>query len=287
MNVLLTVVKGSVGWWTGSRALVADAVHSAADVIASLVVIVGLRIANKPPDENHPYGHGKAELLSSALVGLFLLAAAVDVGYGAIHALSEPPPAPHVLAAATALAAIVIKEALFQYSYRLGQRLNSRSLLASAYDHRSDVVSSTAALLGIVLSLAGAHWGIPWLLRMDAAASALVAVLIGKMGIEVMRDATRVLMDTAAAPMELDAYRGFIEQIEGVQRIDELRIRDHGRYVIVDVKIGVDAGITVAEGHDIAAEVKRRMMEAYPRVLDVFVHVNPYYGGNEEGTAHD
>jgi cation diffusion facilitator family transporter len=277
LNVLLAAVKGLVGWMSGSRALVADAVHSAADVVASLAVIVGLRIAKKPPDQDHPYGHGKAEMISSALVGILLVGAAVEVVTDGIRGLFSPPPEPKVAAAATAFAAIVFKEAMFRYSYHLGRRLNSRSLVASAYDHRSDVISSTAALTGIVLAVVGASVHVHVLLYADAVASILVGLLVAKMGYEVVRDASNALMDTVVNEQDMIRYRDFIEAIEGVARIDELRVRDHGRYVIIDVKIGVDADISVAAGHEIAAEVKRRIMAAFPNVLDVFVHVNPYY----------
>lgn len=289
VNIVLTIVKGAVGLMTGSRALFADAVHSAADVAGSVAVIIGLRIARKPPDEDHPYGHGKAELISSAIVALFLIAAGLDVGVSAVKAWFHAPSEPRLTAAYTAAGAIVIKEVMFQYSYRLGKRMHSRSLVATAYDHRSDVLSSTAALVGIVLSLVGLWTHQYWLLHMDALAGALVAVLVMRMGYKLAQDSLQTLMDRAVEH-DSSAYRAFVEQVPGVEQIEELRVRDHGQYVIVDVKISVAADITVAAGHDIADEVKGRMTEQFPRVLDVFVHVNPFYADEwlqEGGRPHD
>lgn len=275
-NVVLMVGKGVIGIWGGSRALVADAIHSAADLVGSVAVMIGLRVAQRPPDEDHPYGHGKAELISSAAVSVLLVGAALQVGVSGIKALFAPPGRPDVLAAYAAAAAIVVKEILYRYNARLGKRLNSRSLMASAMDHRSDVLSSAAALLGICVSLFGNHFKIDWMRYGDAASSALVAVLILKLGIEIAAEATQILMDRTE-PQQLRPYYEFVDNIAGVIRIDELRARDHGQYVIVDVEISVDANMTVAEGHEIATDVKNRMIEEFPRVADVLVHVNPYY----------
>jgi cation diffusion facilitator family transporter len=282
VNVLLMVAKGVVGLWTGSRALFADAAHSAADLSGSVAVMIGLRVARKPPDEDHPYGHGKAELISTALVACLLMAASLDVGYRSIHAFWSEPSKPQWLSAYAAMAAIVIKELLYRYNYRLGKKLNSKSLLAIATDHRSDVYSSIAALVGILLSLAGEWLGLRWLLYMDAVAGAFVALLVLKMGYAIAMDSTQLLMDRAVAEEDLKPYHALIQTIPGVIAIDELRARDHGTYVIVDVKIQVDATITVAEGHGIAAEVKRQMMRDFPRVHDVFVHVNPSHSNSRQ-----
>jgi cation diffusion facilitator family transporter len=283
VNLLLTAGKGAVGVFAGSRALVADAVHSAADLAGSIAVIVGLMVARKPPDADHPYGHGKAELISSGIVAGLLAAAGLEVAVGAVMSLFRPAEQPQVLAAWVAAAAVVVKEVMFQYNYRLGKRLHSQSLIASAMDHRSDVLSSLAALVGILLSRAGAEWQVHWLVRMDAVASLVVAVLIFKMGYEIAKDAVHVLMDRVVEGEQVKTYEDVILSVPGVAHIDELRVRDHGRYVVIDVKISVDARMSVAEGHGIAAEVKERLITRLPRVLDVLVHVNPCYPDEEEG----
>lgn len=280
INLALTLVKAVVGLATGSRALTADAVHSAADLVGSAAVIVGLRIASKPPDVDHPYGHGRAELISSLIVSLFLIGAGFDVGYGAIRSLFGRALVPHPQAAYTAAIAIVIKEIMYQYTFRLGHRLNSKSLVASAHDHRSDVLASFAALIGILLSLLGHATHIRWLLYMDPVAGTVVAGLVLWIGYRVANDSLQVLMDRTVEEANVTPYRQCIRETPGVEHIDELRVRDHGQYVIIDCEISVHAGITVAAGHSIAADVRKLLCSRFPRVQDVFVHVNPFYPGD-------
>lgn len=280
VNLVLCVGKGIVGTMTGSRALVADAVHSAADLVGSAAVIVGLRIARKPPDDEHPYGHGRAELISSFVVSLFLIGAGLDVGYASIRSLFGQPSVPRVEAAYTAAAAIVIKEAMYQYTYRLGKRLSSASLIASAHDHRSDVFASIAALVGILLSLLGQALHQHWLVYMDAVAGGVVAVFVLRIGYQLAYESLQVLMDRTIRGEDVYPYRRSIEQCTGVEHIDALRVRDHGQYVIIDCEISVKASMTVDQGHDIAAGVRKELTHAFPRVQDVFVHVNPYYPGD-------
>ncbi|MBX5437107.1 MAG: cation transporter [Alicyclobacillaceae bacterium] len=284
VNVMLTLAKGAVGWFTGSRALLADAVHSAADVVGSVAVIIGLRIARKPPDRDHPYGHGRAELISTVVVAALLALAGIDVGYQSVRALWEPPVRPQWASAYAAAAAILVKECLFQYNFRLGRRLHSQSLMASAYDHRSDVFSSVAALAGILLSLAGRRGHAAWLQHMDPVAGAVVAVLVLRMGYRIAWDSVQMLMDRVVEGEALQPYLQVVQAVPGVEQVGDIRVRDHGRYVLVDVKISVNAEITVKAGHDIAVDVKRGLKQAFPRVSDVMVHVNPHY---EPGVTAD
>ncbi|RIV28693.1 cation transporter [Alicyclobacillaceae bacterium I2511] len=275
INVGLTVSKIAVGLTAESPALFADGVHSAADVVGSVAVMVGLWIGRKPADADHPYGHGKAELLSSGIVAGVLLAAGVEIAVEAVRSFWGRPVAPGLAAAWTAVGAILVKEWLYHYNYRLGRRLHSRSLLASAADHRSDVLSSSAALIGILLSILGASWHIGWMLYMDSVASAAVAVLVVKMGYEIAVDAVHVLMDRVMEGDEILPYRDQIAAVAGVRRIDVLRVRDHGQYVIIDVEISVLGDLSVSAGHVIATRVKEELMQQFPMVRDVWVHVNP------------
>lgn len=276
-NVVLMVGKGIIGTMAGSRALVADAVHSAADLAGSVAVMIGLKVARKPPDADHPYGHGKAELVSSAVVAVFLIIAALRVGTTGVQALWKPPNEPEWIAGYAAAAAIVVKAVLYRYNLQMGRKLNSHGLIASAMDHRSDVASSAAALIGISVSILGQKLHVHWMLYGDAMSSALVALLVLKVGFQVAIEASQTLMDKVVPDHQLAPYYDRILMIAGVQRIDELRARDHGQYVIIDVQISVDAQITVASGHEVAANVKEQMCDEFPRVLDVLVHVNPYY----------
>lgn len=288
-NILLTVGKGWIGYLTGSRALIADAVHSAADVVGSVAVLIGLQVARKPPDEDHPYGHGRAELISSAVVAIALVAASIQVFYESFRALFETPAKPEAIAAYTAAISVVLKEILYHYNVWLSQRLHSKGLLAAARDHRSDVYSSAAALIGILLSLIGEWTHHPWLLHMDAVAGALVALLVFKMGYDIARESVQTLLDGVIESGDLGPYERVIERVDGVEHIDSLNVRDHGQYVIVDVKISVDAHMSVVQGHGIAAQVKHDLRQTHPRVHDVFVHVNPFFEEEREtkGDYHD
>lgn len=287
VNAALTVGKGGVGLIAGSQALFADAVHSGADLVGSIAVLVGLRVARKPPDEDHPYGHGKAELLSSSIVAALLIAAALDVGVSSVRSLWRLPHTPYLASAYAAMAAVIVKEIMYQYNYRIGKRLNSKSLMASALDHRSDVFSSIAALVGIGLSLVG-HWaGIKWLLRMDSIAGAFVSVLILKIGYDILQDSAQLLMDRVVQGEPVAEFEQTILSVAGVEHIDELRVRDHGQYLLIDVEISVNAQATVAAGHEIAARVKQGLMQTFPRIHDVLVHVNPYYPDEREDDSLD
>ncbi len=277
VNIALTALKVIIGVISGSRALLADAVHSGADVVGSIAVMVGLRVANKPPDRDHPYGHGKAELLSSSLVALILFVASVEVAFTSVRALFVSAHPPEVLAIYGAAVSIVVKEWMYRWNYRVGRRMNSQSLLVSAYDHRSDVYSSIAALIGIVLAVFGRHVHIHWLMYMDDIAGAVVALLVMKMAIHIAADSMNVLMDRSLEGTDLQIYIDCVRSVNGVLRVDDVRVRDHGQYVLVDVKISVDADLTVLQGHQIAGDVKRRLVDEFDRVRDVLVHVNPYF----------
>jgi len=284
VNLVLTVGKGLVGYYAGSRALMADAVHSGADVIGSVAVIIGLRVARKPPDEDHPYGHGRAELVSSAVVALVLLVAGLEVLITSVRGLFLPPHTPEMLAAYAALASIVIKEGMYQYNWRLGRRLHSRSLEASAQDHRTDVYASMAALLGIVLSIMGRAMHHTWLMYMDDVAGAAVAVVVVYVGYKIVADAISTLVDRVdLKDGDRQQYSNCLDSIPGVASVDELRVRDHGQYVVIDTEISVDASLTVESGHEVAERARRVLKEQFPRVAEVLVHVNPYYPKSNKG----
>ncbi|QQE77451.1 cation diffusion facilitator family transporter [Alicyclobacillus sp. SO9] len=277
-NIVLTIGKAVVGHVAGSRALLADAVHSGADVVGSIAVMIGLKVARKPPDADHPYGHGRAELVSSAVVALVLLVAGIEVFIASIKGLFAPPHAPEAMAAYVAAASIVVKEILYQYNVRLGRRFNSHSLVASAKDHRTDVYASIAALIGIVLSIAGRVFHIHWLKFMDSIAGAGVALVVVFIGYQIVADVVQSLMDRVEVrETNLEKYYAALHKIKGVERVDDLRIRDHGQFIVVDVEIGVDAQISVEQGHEVAERVKTELRVVFPRIVEVLVHVNPYY----------
>ncbi|MGE5704426.1 MAG: cation diffusion facilitator family transporter [Clostridia bacterium] len=281
-NLLLAGIKLVIGYIANSRALIADSAHSASDVVGSVAVLIGLRAAEQPPDKEHPYGHGKAESIASIIVSILLMLVGFEIGYGSVQALFKPVIAPEMIAIWAAIGSMVIKEAMFRYKYNLGKKLNSQSLIANAWEHRSDVYSSFAALIGISGAIMGAKFNIPWLIYLDPAAGVFVSLLVLKMAYDLLMEAIRSTLDHVLQDEETEPLRQAIQTVSGVKRLDELRAREHGHYQIVDVKISVDPGISVEEGHRIGKQVKKDLLSQFTHVRDVFVHINPYDASPKE-----
>lgn len=279
-NIALALLKGAIGWLANSKALLADAVHSASDVAGSVAVLVGIRAAKLPPDDDHPYGRGKAEPIAAIIVSVILMIVGVEVGISSVKAIAagalEPPRWPALIAL---LISIVAKEAMFQYKFRLGSKLNSQALISNAWEHRSDVYSSLAALVGVGGAMLGQALNMPWLYYLDPIAGLIVSALVLKMGYSLIMESIHTTMDHVLHREDAQELVQAAERVKGVITVDELRAREHGHYVIVDVKISVNPRITVLEGHEIAKAVKQHLMKRFVHVSDVFIHVNPYDPG--------
>lgn len=274
-NIILTIIKWVVGVYSGSRALVADAVHSASDVAGSLAVYIGLRAAKQPPDEDHPYGHGKAESIAAIIVAVLLLLVGVEIGRSSFEAFFHPIEAPKTIAIAAVLLSIVVKEIMFRYKYNLGKKIKSDALIVNAYEHRSDVYSSIAALVGIGAAVIGGKLGIGWLEYADPVAGIFVSILVIRMAWILGKESIHNTMDHVLHEEDTIELRKIVEEVEEVKKIDELHAREHGHYVIIDLKISVDPSMTVEEGHRVGKKVKQRLMEQ-KNVENVLVHINPY-----------
>ncbi|RXT14755.1 cation diffusion facilitator family transporter [Ammoniphilus sp. CFH 90114] len=282
-NIVLAIVKGFIGYIANSKALIADAVHSASDVVGSLAVLIGLRAARKPPDEDHPYGHGKAESIAAIVVSIIMFVVGLEVASASFETMREPLAAPGVIAIYAAIISMVVKEAMFRYKYKLGKRLNSQALIANAWDHRSDVYSSLAALVGIGGAVLGGKLGIPLLLYLDPLAGIVVSVLVLKMAYNILKESVHNTLDHVIHEEDAKELVDAVEKVDGVISVDQLFAREHGHYVIVDVKVGVNPNISVEKGHAIGKEVKHTLMNQFEHVQDVMVHINPYSGefGND------
>jgi cation diffusion facilitator family transporter len=268
-NVALTLFKLLAGIFGLSYAMVADAIHSASDSFATGVVYVGLRIGEKPPDESHPYGHANAEIIAASLVALIILATGVYVGVSAVHLIAHKHfETPAMIALAAAGTSIVIKEGMFRYTLKVGQRNNSPAVIANAWDHRSDAYSSVAALAGIL----GARLAFPYL---DPIAGLAVSALIIKMAITLLRPNISVLMDERPEPETLDKIRTATLEVEGVEAIDSLRVHRRGSTCTIDIEVAVASRLTVEQGHGVASEVKYKLLIGIEQAEDVMVHVNP------------
>ena len=278
VNLLLAVLKAVGGILGNSRALVADAAHSASDVVSSIAVLVGIRAAQKPPDSEHPYGHGKSENVATLIVAILLVVVGFEIIYNAIVSLMTGTAENYtkMIALYIIIFSIVVKEVLFQYKYRLGTRIKSPALIADAWHHRSDAISSVVALIGIGLSLIGTAYGIPYLGYLDPIASAIIALIIMYMGFQLAKEAVSMTLEVVLNEDETEEMRETVVNIDKVRQIDRLIARSHGSYVIIDIKISVDADITVEEGHRVARVVKQTLQKNQEEVMDVNVHVNPY-----------
>jgi cation diffusion facilitator family transporter len=269
-DTFLTFGKLIIGYWTGSAALVAEGFHSGADLLFDVVVLLGMKIARKKPDEDHPYGHGKFEGLISLLLAVILLLVAVGVVVDAVQRMKtgdlQPP---GQLAFWAALLSIVTKEALFHYTVRVGKKLKSNIIMANAWHHRADSISSLAALLGI----GGALMGYPIL---DPVAAIAVAFFVSKVGLEIGRDAVKELTDSSEAVDEEIRARisQLIREVPEVVSAHFVSPRQLGPDIIVDVHVEVPLSLSVSEGHQVAELVRQNLLQHVDAISEVVVHVD-------------
>lgn len=270
MNIGLAVLKVLAGIFAKSNAMLADGVHTISDVATTVAVMVGMRFSTKPEDAEHPYGHEKIEAMVAVLLAAILFLTACGIGYGGILALLSgniaKPGAAALLAAAVS---IVSKEAMYQYTVRAANKINSGALRADAWHHRSDALSSIGTLVGV----GGARLGIPVL---DPLASLVVCMFIMKVAFAIGMQGIDQLIDRAADLETIENIRKSIWSVEGVRDIDEIKTRLHGAKVYVDVEIAVDMDCTVGEGHAIAENVHHCIENSIDHVKHCMVHVNPF-----------
>ncbi|MGH7650370.1 MAG: cation diffusion facilitator family transporter [Gemmatimonadaceae bacterium] len=275
-NAVLVLVKFIAGIVGHANALVADAVESSADIFSSLIVWMGLSIAARPADEDHPYGHGKAEPIAAAVVSLMLLGAAVGISVLAIREILRPHhlPAPFTLFVAAGV--IIIKEVLYRRVSRVGREVGSSVVAADAWHHRSDAISSLAAFVGISIALIG---GPGWEAADDWAAL-VAAILVAVNGIRTLRPAISGLMDEAPDRTVKERAVQAALEVAGVRRVEDLNVRSSGLGFYVDLHVKADPTISLEEAHEIAATVKYAILNAIPNVVNVLVHMEPYREGS-------
>ncbi len=274
-NIILTLLKGVVGTLANSRALVADAAHSASDIVGSVVVLIGVRAAKLPPDRDHPYGHGKAESIAAIIVSILLLIVGFEIALSAVKSFFASVSVPKTIAIYVVIFSIAAKELMFRYKYYLGKKYKSDALITEAWHHRSDVLSSVAALVGIGAAIIGGELQIPWLVYADPIASIIVAILIARMAWILGKQSIHNVLDHVLHEEDAAGLKAIAEKVEGVLNVDEFFAREHGHYLIIDIKVAVDPMITVDEGHTIGKQVKESLLNEKD-VQDVFVHINPY-----------
>ena len=268
-NTLLAITKVIVGFMFSSKALVADGFHSVSDVSSTIIILMSMKISQDPPDQDHPYGHGKAEAIATIILALILIATGIllikDAGASIINNQISVPGS---LVLWVAGLSIITKELLYRYTVKIGREINSKGLIADAHHHRSDALSSIAALIGT----AGARLGYPIL---DPIAGLVVSLLIIKVGCEILLDAVDDLMDAVPNPKKVDKITSEVKNMSEVIAVGDIKLRSYGPHLYVDVAIVVEDELTVIEGHKIAVKVKEKLIANNERVQEVMVHVDP------------
>lgn len=265
--IVLSMVKLIIGFTFFSSALQADGWNNLTDIVASVAVLIGLKISQKPPDHDHPYGHFRAETVSALIASFIMAMVGIQVVINTItmiiHGETESP---SLLTAWVALACAAVMYTVYMYNIKLAKRINNQALMAAAQDNRSDALVSIGAAIGIF----GAQLGLRWL---DPLAALVVGFIILKTAWQIFRDATLVLTDGFDAS-QLQSLRTTIQQTNGVQTIKDVKARFHGNHVLVDVVVQVNPELSLIESHAICDEVERRMMKKH-NIAHVQVHVEP------------
>lgn len=271
INIGLVIAKGLAGWLGNSYALIADALESATDIITSAFVWVGLRIAARQPDQDHPYGHGKAEPLAAIVVSLALVGAAMLIAVQSIRNIQTPHQIPAPFTLVVLAGVVIVKEVLFRRIARVGDEIQSRAVKADAWHHRSDAITSLTAFVGITIALVGG----PGYESADDWAALLASGFIVYNAYHIFRPSFGELMDetpTGDWQKELTAIAMTVPQVKG---IDKYRVRKTGFEYFIDLHVQVPGELTVYQGHAIAHAVKAAILQEKPAVYDVLVHIEP------------
>lgn len=277
VDALLGALKVVVGVVFHSHALVADGVHSFSDVASDLVVLGVMHFSRQAPDLDHPYGHQRFETMGTVLLGTLLIAVAGALAWDSAvrlwqHADTDVPDWPVL---AVALASVLSKEAIFQYTRHVGLQIRSELIVANAWHSRTDALSSVIVFIAAI----GAMLGYPWL---DGLAAIAVSVFIGRIGWDFAWNSIKELVDTALAPEETEAIRDLAMHAEGVRDVHCVRSRRMGGDVLLEIHLQVDPSISVSEGHQIGITVTRHIIDRHPRVRDVTFHIDAEDDGNSE-----
>lgn len=270
-NIILVIIKLYAGFIGRSQALIADGVHSLSDLFSDLIVMLGLKWGRKEEDSDHPFGHGRIETLSGMIIGITLLLVGVGIVYDSINRLYEHEKStPTLFAIGVAAVSIIIKEALYWYTLKVGRKMKSSVIIANAWHHRSDALSSVAVLIGV----AGAYLHPDWVLA-DVLAALFVTFFIVKVGWQMIWNGIKEIIDTAPSKEVVQRIIETAFKIEGVRQVHDTRARFHGGQILVEMHIVVDPNISVFDGHEISAAVKYAVLDEIDEVQRVIIHVDP------------
>lgn len=270
VNVFLTIIKIGFGILGQSAALIADGIHSLSDLASDLLVLIAVKMGAREADHDHPYGHRRFETIATVILGVGLIVVAAGIAWDVYERMLEPELmlVPQANALGIAAISILANEWLFQYTKRVATITRSKLLLANAWHHRSDAISSVIVLIGVAGALLGYVWA-------DACAAVLVAIMVAKIGVDLVSNSIKELVDTGLPESLVREIRSEIIAIKGVKNIHLLRTRLMGEDALVDAHIVVNSRITVSEGHMIADVVRDVLIDTFDDVQDVLVHVDP------------
>lgn len=270
-NLFLVAIKFLSGVVGKSQTMIADAIHSLSDGIATLIVYISLNFSQKPADKNHPYGHENIEVLVAIFVSLLILITGIFLGYSSIHNIIHKhyyETKPEKFTIYIAILSILVKELLYRYTYFVGKKLNSPMIIANAYDHRSDAFSSVGALLAIIF----ARTALP---IMDPIGSIVISLFIFKMGFDILKENIFIVMDTTPSEKFQSEINDLINSVQGVESSSSTRIHPVGRHYFIETEIIVDKELTIEQAHNIAEEVKNILKNSNKLIKDVIVHIEP------------
>jgi cation diffusion facilitator family transporter len=271
-NLALAAAKAAAGILGHSQAVLADALHSLTDSVTDIAVILGVRYWTAPADEDHPHGHGRIETLITVVIGLAIGAVAIGMGTQAIRGLRHAPElAPSGIALVVALISIAVKEILYRWTARVGREVRSPALVANAWHHRSDAVSSIPAAVAVAVTLIDPEWAV-----VDRVGAVVVCLLILQASWRILRPALDQLIDAGAPAADRRRIEELALQVDGVEAAHAVRTRFVGADLAVDLHVEVDGGLSVAEGHVIAVAVRRKLLEDGPNVNDAVVQIEPH-----------
>lgn len=276
VNAVLIVLKFIAGIFGRSSAMVADAVHSLTDFVTDIIVLIFVKIAGKPQDRGHDYGHGKFETFATMIIGLILAVAGVGVLWSGVSKIIDclhglVLPAPTWLALAIAVVSIVSKEWLYRYSVRRGRELQSNAVVANAWHHRSDAISSLGTLVGIAGAMfLGSRWRI-----LDPAAAVVVSFFIIKAGYDIMRPSVAELLESSLPEEEEKAISDTVLSVDGIEAMHHLRTRRIGNVIAIELHAKMDGSITLENAHTIATEAERQLKDRYGDSTLITIHMEP------------
>jgi cation diffusion facilitator family transporter len=276
VNLALTAGKLAAGLIGHSQAVIADAIHSLSDIVTDIALIFGVRYWSAPADERHPHGHRRFETLITVFIGLMVAAAAVGIAWDAVRSFGGPSHPPSIIALAAALLSIGVKEALYRWTVKIGERTGSPALVANAWHHRTDALSSVPVAIAVSIAMIDHR-----LAAIDQIGAVVVAVFVLHTAFRIIRPALDELVDAGAPSAHRRELERLALDVEGVRAAHALRTRYIGSELAVDVHVEVDADLSVAEGFAIAREVRRDLMKRGPNVADVVVQIEPHVDDEE------